>query len=134
MNPLNYGSPEASQRLHAKGIVLETDFYWVRISETQWVIQRRDSETVRDLILGIAVPAPLMTEVLRALPKQKTFIQKGEEFYICFLADWKHDEGELSHLEYHSGLFFADNPTDALIDLLIWVTEQRKEEGNELSA
>jgi hypothetical protein len=127
MNPDNYGSLEACQRLQAAGIVLETDFCWAKISNTKWIIISSNEANEMDRKRGLAIPAPSMAEVWRELPKQKTFIQKGEEFHICFLGDWKHDEGKLYHLEYRSELFYNENPTDALIDLLIWV---RKEKGN----
>jgi HAMP domain-containing protein len=136
MNPNNYASLEASQRLHDAGIVLETDFYWVIYFNTgNSRIERK--ETAKNIeAMGIAdtIPAPSMAEVWRELPgiirtKEKAVYElqmsKNEKFTHAF------------YIDYETGIYLPfrmqkgnTNPTDALIYLLIWV---RKEADHEMS-
>jgi hypothetical protein len=115
MNPNNYCTLEMARRLVEAGIVLETDMQWAEVQDSYgspaWELNESWGE----------YPAPSMAEVWRELPRHQTFLQRGEYFSICFLADWKRDEENLYHLEYCSDLFYADNPTDAICELLIWV-------------
>ena len=100
MNTQNYASLEASKRLHDAGIVLETDVVWAR-----------DENGVLE-----SCPAPSMAEVWRELPDDID----GHELGMG------KEDGE-SYVFYKSLKDFPynTNPTDALIDLLIWVRSER---------
>jgi hypothetical protein len=133
MNPNNYASLAASKRLVEAGIVLETEALWVKwyfdtstnmnYSPFEWRLMYR-SLTQVDLEY---IPAPSMAEVWRELPEtideydltcEKIFnggMQAGYTTYDVSGLRWK-------------VLLNAANPTDALIDLLIWV---RKEANHE---
>jgi hypothetical protein len=136
MNPLNYASPEACQRLHAKGIVLETDCYhrvWVakatntpcsQVATKDQMLWNKHGDDVgdgRDMDGVVYIPAPSMAEVWRELISRGwPPCSDGMSFWLC------NDDNEVVTDE-----IIDTNPTDALIDLLIWVTEQRKEEGKQ---
>jgi len=122
MNELNYASFEASKRLVDAGIVLETDFYWARDSNG-WYL--RTYGTYEREVLE-SIPAPSMAEVWRELPEtideydltcEKIFnggMQAGYTTYDVSGLRWK-------------VLLNAANPTDAMIDLLIWVRKASHE-------
>ena len=123
MNELNYGSREACQRLKDAGIVLETEAAWYPRPTGDYVLLHTSA--------GFDyIPAPSMAEVWRELPSEL----RSEDGSI---RDWEnlkmHKEPDCagnSFAGYKMGHYFSDtNPTDALIDLLIWVTEQKKELG-----
>lgn len=108
MNPLNYASLEASKRLVDKGIVLETEAVWrKKRDKTGYYLSRkalyhRTSDA----------PAPSMAEVWRELPDVMAM---------------NHRNGETEcWLETGSDSFASTNPTDALIDLLIWEGKEAK--------
>jgi hypothetical protein len=106
MNEANYASLGASKRLVDAGIVLETEAVWrKKRDKTGYYLSRkalyhRTSDA----------PAPSMAEVWRELPD--SFIEKRTDHYYC------------SIMLLSAPIFPDENPTDALIDLLIW---QRKE-------
>ena len=122
MNPLNYASLEASKRLVEAGIVLETEAGWYKIFRPgchsfDMVLSMRSGN---EKFYGDNYPAPSMAEVWRELPEtideydltcEKIFnggMQAGYTTYDVSGLRWK-------------VLFNAANPTDAMIDLLIWV-------------
>ena len=116
MNELNYASFEASKRLVDAGIVLETDFYWARDSNG-WYL--RTYGTYEREVLE-SIPAPSMAEVWRELPEtideydltcEKIFNGGMQAGYTTY---------DVSGLRWKVSLNAA-NPTDAMIDLLIWV-------------
>jgi hypothetical protein len=129
MNPNNYASLEASKRLVEAGIVLETEALWVKwyfdtstnmnYSPFEWRLMYQ-SLTQVDLEY---IPAPSMAEVWRELPEtideydltcEKIFnggMQAGYTTYDVSGLRWKVFPN-------------AANPTDALIDLLIWVRKE----------
>ena len=114
MNPLNYATLEASKRLQAAVIVLETEAVWWERHENHWIL--RPLLLCGELMVldDKCVPAPSMAEVWRELPE-------GSDTY-------KKDMGMSAHFwngEVCSKSFFSTNPTDALIDLLIWVRGQK---------
>jgi len=130
MNLNNYASSEASKRLVDAGIVLETDFYWYvynedicrsliaagKVMPAHYLTTRESVRAGTGLIPTNYIPAPSMAEVWRELP-QGTRLQKGEEAYYVWIGG-----------EWDESLQCDINPTDALIDLLIWV---RKEASHE---
>jgi len=123
MNPDNYASLEASRRLDEAGIVIETEFYW----------REYNPKTVKSLIDARKMapqpyiinaesrcknskweyPAPSMAEVWRELPEASAYLHTNKETEV-----WLEDEGDIIP---KSESFADTNPTDALIDLLIWV-------------
>jgi len=111
MNKDNYASFEASKQLIDAGIVLVTEFYWFRTSLIEkWELLSAD-ECLR---YGESVPAPSMAEVWRELPVYAK-IQK----FNSTMSRAKFGTGDL--LKYMCSIKENINPTDALIDLLIWV-------------
>lgn len=133
MNPLNYATLEASRRLVAAGIVLETEWYfhifdgeihlYTAEQKRQWEEEVKRGDAGEEAIF---VPNPCMAEVWRELP-QDFFYKK----MCCSLMLWKFNKGENTEAGYwwHDEIiksFLSANPVDALIDLLIWV---RNEEG-----
>ena len=120
-NPDNYGTLEACQRLQAAGIVLETEAWWNLCGsgkDAQWRLERVKCPG--------SVPAPCFTEVWRELPERQTiygciceiiFTKVGPLHLACY--SWIY--------EAMSPVFKQANPIDTLIDLLIFVIEQRKE-------
>ena len=113
MNTQNYASLEASKRLHDAGIELETDFVW-RLGADGWKLLTKD--WVRDMMSNTyeSLPAPSMTEVLEELPNNTAFL-KNKVYYASVGG---------SDNEYKE--FVGANPTDALIDLLIFVKQQQQ--------
>lgn len=115
MNELNYGSLEACQRLVEKGIVLKTEMFWVQITE------RTSIQILKGRYQAfMCLPAPSMAEVWRELP-QSIFTDGKVEF----LRMAKSKDDTLCTYENHGWPFQNINPTDALIDLLIWVKIER---------
>jgi hypothetical protein len=108
MNPLNYASLEASQRLHAKGIVLETDLHWIKEVDGEFHLTLSEIHYNGEE----EYPAHSMAEVWRELPKG-TGVEMRDEYTLCWI--------------FGGETFKNTNPTDALIDLLIFTVEQRKE-------
>jgi hypothetical protein len=106
MNPLNYGSREACQRLTDAGIVLETEFCWLNAGSDIGYVLRPS----RQCKLLISIPAPSMAEVWRELPRG-IYLLQGDKGSTC----WSNEKS-----------YFATNATDALIDLLIWVRKEGK--------
>jgi hypothetical protein len=119
MNPLNVGSLEACQRLQEKGIVLETEAKWI-IWPTG-LIELVGRAEYRDADVSVC-PAPSMAEVWRELPES-----------IKWRGTWRHltieKIGDVTSAYYRTNGIPSNetNPTDALIDLLIWTVEQGKE-------
>ena len=108
MNKDNYASLEASQRLPDAGIMLETEFCWYRPQyQDDYIL----TSTGRHLF-DERIPAPSMAEVWRELPI-------GSLITKC-------RNGEITHLSGFGEYSIANtNPTDALIDLLIWARKEK---------
>jgi hypothetical protein len=122
MNPNNYGTREACQRLVDAGIVLETDFCFDKAS----VIPDKVREWPKGVDEGHLdfVPAPSMAEVWRELPEVLTI-----GGLICDPSIGKFEcRSYASYNWFHQSQVYFDNtnPTDALIDLLIWLTAQKE--------
>lgn len=114
MNEQNYCTLPAAQRLEAKGIVLETEAVWVLrsngVSESKYDLIPKPLFPYRE-----QDPAPSMAEVWRELPVGSS-MKIGYGDYFAWL-------DECRSMAYH-----RNNPTDALIDLLIFVVEQKGKE------
>ena len=115
MNQLNYASLEASKRLVDAGIVLETEAVWCRTRRGWRLHLKSKAKMYRWLEV---IPAPSMAEVWRELPFQ-TYIKKMDDGTSMV---WVCDDDNCE-----SDFITNTNPTDALIDLLIWVKQQGKD-------
>ena len=111
MNTQNYASLEACQRLVDAGIVLKTEAYWIRVANSPMMLT--DNRHGADE----TYPAPSMAEVWRELP----WVTDNYGLISMNKAD------NVTYCGYRKGLairepkFESNNPTDALIDLLIFV-------------
>lgn len=127
MNELNYTTLEASQRLVAAGIVLETDFYWFAYNDNTLRSLRDAGKAIPQPYLITKesvgncntrtsyVPAPSMSELWRELP---------DEAYCQMRPSRKTVVGV--RIQVPAGMieddqYINENPCDALADLLIWV-------------
>ena len=120
MNNLNYATLEASQKLHDAGITLETDWYWVKlITKEEWVLSTLDNVVLK---FYESIPAPSMAELWRELPFQSYIKKLDDGRTLVWICD---DNADGKYIE--SNMIVNINPTDALIDLLIWVKEQNKD-------
>ena len=130
MNPNNYASLEASRRLAEAGIVLETDHSWIWILpdartgyaiDTTWRVQSNP-------MYG-KLPAPSMAEVWRELPATVP----DRELYAPMKLR-KAGDGKTWGSYFRDGSQIIDsikadiNPTDALIELLIWARREASHE------
>ena len=114
MNPNNYASLAASKRLVEAGIVLQTEVVWAT-DGLDWGMQ--------------GIPAPSMAEVWRELPEYVEY-KKDDRPLIEYLRIDKNGDGSLScGYGRYSEMTINDNPTDALIDLLIWVRKEASHES-----
>ena len=125
MNELNYASLEASKKLVDNGIILETDVAWAWIDQNPKGTVAEEylrptlylKHFLPDTWFTCIVPAPCFTEVWRELPEQndneylRVFKDEGKTFcgYGEYADRWCHV-----------------NPTDALIDLLVWLKGKGK--------
>ena len=142
MNPNNYAKLEASKRLVDAGIVLDTEFYhWF----VDGVYQGGDDLFRKDVMEAYKaeeaagdsnaegftfVPAPSMAEVWMELPATIP----GRGLYAPMKLR-KAGDGKTwgSYFRYGSQIIDSikadTNPTDALIDLLIWVRKEASHES-----
>ncbi len=122
MNTQNYASLEASKRLHDAGIELETEAYWIRVANSPMMLT--DNRHGADEYY----PAPSMAEVWRELPEYVEY-KKDDRPLIEYLRIDKNGDGSLScGYGQYSEMTINDNPTDALIELLIWVRKEAPDE------
>ena len=120
MNPNNYGTLPACQRLAEAGIVLETEKVWhLNGDKETYSLQTRGSSPSL-LVRWGDFPAPSMAEVWRELPDDCFVQMLSDGITVAGFVD-----GETEHSNENT------NPTDALIDLLIWVKGQGKEKKSE---
>ena len=103
MNELDHASLEASKKLVDNGIVLETAFYWW--VEKKKVYLKKDIYYQSGSRGCTLIPAPCFTEVWRELPEGIELAK----LHTC------------NAVFYEGKRFASDNPTEAIIELLIWV-------------
>ena len=118
MNELNYASLEASKKLVENGIVLETDAVWGKLDTCDYGLFYSWQYANDDCI-----PAPCFTEVWRELPwvidnYGLISMNKVDNITCC---------GYRKGMAIREPKFESENPTDALIDLLVWLSG----EGND---
>jgi hypothetical protein len=127
MNQDNVGTLEACQRLAKAGIVLETEVFWTIISG-----RSADDNLTWGLSYGrikiTDVPAVQFTEVWRELPEkiewEEADLQCGKTVQGENYAGYVRREEDSFEEEIY--IIKNANPTDVVIDLLIWVTEQNE--------
>lgn len=112
MNTQNFASLEACKRLVEAGIVLKTEAYWIRVANSPMMLV--DNRHGADEYY----PAPSMAEVWRELP-----LKESSDGTYARLLFYSHG---ISWITNADESFFpykecGENPTDALIDLLIFV-------------
>jgi hypothetical protein len=121
MNELDYGSLEACQRLVEAGIVLETDYCWAKTIEGDYMLTSRHHQEFS----WNRVPAPSMAEAWRELPDFIDTIEFGR----CTPLIHRYSKNTIAgYGVMQLGRTENVNPTDALIDLIIWL-EKRKGES-----
>lgn len=109
LNPLNYCTLPAAQRLTEKGIVLETEVVWYsRQNWKNWTIGYRGL-VEDDPRNNVVFPAPSMAEVWREL---RQHINDQDYF-------------QLKSMSWDAMYRPRNNTIDDLIDLLIWVRGQK---------
>jgi len=133
-NPDNVGTVEACQRLTVAGIALETDAIYLKFPVSGWrLLSAADARELYP-IHWERVLAPCFTEIWRELPEElevygrlctlQAIKIRQHTGVVVTSVQYVFDNESFGELVQH---FNADvNPTDALIDLLIWV-KQRKE-------
>ena len=125
MNQNNYASLEAAQRLHDAGIVLETDCFWGEVAGRGWIIIA-PLEYFREDVKKNGPPAPSMAEVWRELPKDTAVCKNDSETWAQ--VEYGYGGGGFDSKESADKTLDSTqrntNPTDALIDLLIWVRKE----------
>lgn len=107
MNEQNYASLAASKRLVDAGIVLETDFNYCQKSDNYPIALQYNADPH---VYRVFIPAPTMAEVWNELPARTHFF-KGDSLKTCNIIN-----------PYVAN----DNPTDALIDYLIWLKQPNR--------
>jgi hypothetical protein len=130
MNPNNYGTLEACQRLVKAGIVLETEAMW-GFTEKKYASGHVDIDWVlvpKTQRIPQTIPAPSMAEVWRELPNEagggELRVSKNSiigDIHVEYVIPYYIEEPDIAIIEINN-----TNPTDALIDLLIWVKAQKE--------
>lgn len=119
MNELNYASLEASKKLYEAGIIIKTECDWICFKgaptgyaiEQKWRIPAGKYEHI---------PAPCFTEVWRELPES---ITKGGT--IQYLEMGKTGNKTYAVYDFADDYVLFENPTDALIELKIWLEKEK---------
>lgn len=128
VNKQSCASFEASQRLVNAGIALNTEHEWQSADEKKWRLSLKGF----NCLPCICIPAPSMDEVWRELPEEKTYHEEGIIFYehAVLTLEKKKGYSRAGYPAEHCGfkMFNNTSPTDVLIDLLIWLTEQKRKE------
>ena len=111
-----YGTREACQKLIEAGIEVETDSYWC--DNLGWVTLRSGDDVPVESCDWKIYPALSMFEAWRELPK-------GQSYSISSIYEFD-DRGWKVIVTMNGHSFKNVNPTDALIDLLIWLKGSSK--------
>ena len=114
MDERNVATLEASKKLVDNGIVLETEAVW-RLGADGWKLLSRDWVTSMMSNTYESYPAPCFTEVWRELPDGTVCKKQPDGITKAYT-----DE-PFSNLK----VMFNTNPTDALIELKIWLEKEK---------
>ena len=116
MNPLNYGSREACEKLFKAGIVLKTEFWWNKDETGKYYLIPYEKCHRNDGLQVLQVtPAVSMAEAWGELPPNTMIRKFGSDTWV-----WITDKEDSTRHNI--------NPADALIELRIWL-ERRKDEN-----
>jgi len=122
MNPLNYASLEACKKLAEAGIVIETE-YLFDLKHPDREVHKHPATNLNDH--PDFIPRPSMAEVWRELPERI----ENLDGYDFLRLDKEEEETTCGYGQYaETGR--STNPTDALIDIKIWL-EKEKKDGHE---
>ena len=152
MNELNYASLEAAQKLISNGIVLKASFYWrvwsgltIRhiADNGAEIVSKKEKESLQDPTSETSdnkrydvryYPAPCFTDVWRELPEEYDTETRHLELQVDKIkrvdgvivtsANYIYNDAESGCCVYK--FFTKENPTDALIDLLVWLKGEGK--------
>ena len=114
MNPDNCASLEASKRLVEAGITPTTEAVWASKEGCPYsLVYTTDVGKIGGLYI---IPAPSMAEVWRELPYNSALSMADDGESWVHVGDDPRKNLESIHRSF--------NPTDALIDLLIWVRKE----------
>jgi hypothetical protein len=120
MNPNDCGTVEACQRLLDAGIVLETDMWWTDVNCITGYPSVWGLVSEKEYPDDVYIPAPSMAEVWRELPE---YINNNLVVHHIFMQKVRNITGVGYGM---CAEYYNTNPTDALIDLLIFVTAQKE--------
>ena len=117
MNELDHASLEASKKLVDSGIITKTDAAWYQDVLECWnLLPISDYD---DDLFSRRIPAPCFTEVWRELPEG---IKVNGSWAPLFINKIRDVASVGYRIEHHVIVHFSSkNPTDALIELLVWV-------------
>lgn len=123
MNLKNYCTLEYAQKLVEHGIVLETDAVWASDLTGGHVLVNNAPDWVD------VIPAPCFQDVWNELPE--SFEHEGERAWLCVTKSRK--DNNTTYCSYYlsndravcSSKKHNANPTNAAIDLLIFVKENK---------
>ena len=122
MNNLNYATLEASKKLVKAGIVLETESVRYLQPDGHWrIAPKHDVGHLWRVLSMDVIPAPSMAEVWRELPENVC------DYYPILTIDEEETKAEYRDTLWNrldNSQHRNTNPTDALINLLIWVKGQ----------
>lgn len=124
MNHENYCTLEAAKRLADVGISIDTEFYHVPLAGGRYSVTQ--PETAQEW--EEAIPAPSMAEVWRELPA--IYLYEGDKTRLYLSKNFKGDnfvEYAIDTYAVCESVHKNTSPTDALIDLLIWVRKETKD-------
>ena len=123
MNTQNVGSLGACKRLFDAGIVLETEAVWVEApNKGDWCLVSSTAAFLKDASVA-RYPAVSMAEVWRELPEG---IEVNGSWAPLFVNKISCGSSAGYRIEHHIIVHFSsENPTDALIGLLIWTRSQK---------
>ena len=115
MNELNYASVGASKKLVNNGIVLEAESVWGKLDTGDYGLFYSWQYANDDFI-----PAPCFTDVWRELPAKI-----GADHILEIYKEYGFTKAQYWGLDLYG---YSKNPTDALIDLLVWLKGEGKNE------
>jgi hypothetical protein len=125
MSELNTASHEASKKLVDNEIMLETGAVWVKWYFDGSILSDRNPYEWRLQYKALtqtdfeSIPAPCFTEVWMELP---WYVLRDD--VNCQLQIEKYNTFTSAYYDGTGPNYTSENPTDALIDLLIWVKGQ----------
>jgi hypothetical protein len=132
LNAQNYATLEPCKRLVEAGIVLETEAAWCEYKNgdgrATWGLGNKEL-IADDPRKRIWIPAPSMAEVWRELPDELEVNGETSHKVMWCEGNNNHYCAYMRQFKVRSRYFTNINPTDALIDLLIFTRKQTEGGG-----